>query len=97
MRSDCILDFDANLLVCHMVFVGNAQKSSIASHLTGLGPSFEFCSQGSAPTGIKVDKMSFRISLTLEASEMFLSLHMIFNLERVAVVRAILERTSSLR
>ena len=42
----------------------------------------------------KVDKMSVRISLTLEASEMFLSLHMIFSLERAAVVRAILERIS---
>ena len=36
--------------------------------------------------------MSVRISLTLEASEMFLSFHMIFSLERAAVVRAILER-----
>ena len=38
--------------------------------------------------------MSVRISLTLEASEMFLSLHMIFSLERAAVVWAILERIS---
>ena len=38
--------------------------------------------------------MSIRISLTLEASEMFLSLHMIFSLERAAVVWAILERIS---
>ena len=38
--------------------------------------------------------MSVRISLTLEASEMFLSLHMIFSLERAAVIWAILERTS---
>ena len=36
--------------------------------------------------------MSVRISLTLEASEMFLSLHMILSLERAAVVWAILER-----
>ena len=36
--------------------------------------------------------MSVRISLTLEASEMFLSLNMIFTLERAAVVWAILER-----
>ena len=36
--------------------------------------------------------MSVRISLSLEASEMFLSLHMIFSLERAAVVWAILER-----
>ena len=39
--------------------------------------------------------MSVRISLTLEASEMFLSLHMIFSLERAAVVWAILEWISS--
>ena len=38
--------------------------------------------------------MSIGISLTLEASEMFLSLHMIFSLERAAVVWAILERIS---
>ena len=38
--------------------------------------------------------MSVRISLTLEASEMFLSLHMIFSLESAAVVWAILERIS---
>ena len=38
--------------------------------------------------------MSVRISLTFEASEMFLSLHMIFSLERAAVVWAILERIS---
>ena len=35
--------------------------------------------------------MSVRGSLSLEASEMFLSLHMIFSLERAAVVWAILE------
>ena len=33
--------------------------------------------------------MSVRISLTLEASEMLLSLHIIFSLERAAVVWAI--------
>ena len=38
--------------------------------------------------------MSVHISLTLEASEMFLSLHMIFSLERAAVVWDILERIS---
>ena len=38
--------------------------------------------------------MSVRISLTIEASEMFLSLHMIFSLERSAVVWAILESIS---
>ena len=38
--------------------------------------------------------MSVRISLTLEASEMFLSHHMIFSLEKAAVVWAILERIS---
>ena len=38
--------------------------------------------------------MSVRISLILEASKMFLSLHMIFSLERAAVVWATLERIS---
>ena len=40
--------------------------------------------------------MSIRISLTLEASEMFLSLHtcMIFSLERAAVVWAVMESIS---
>ena len=80
MHSSFILDSVANLLVRHMVSVGNVQKSPIASHLKGLDPSLDFCCQGPALTGIrKVDKMSVRISLTLEASEMFLSLHMIFS------------------
>ena len=38
MHSSCILDSVANLLVRHMVFVGNVQKSPIASHLKGLDP-----------------------------------------------------------
>ena len=38
--------------------------------------------------------MSVRISLTVEASEMFLSLYMIVSLEKAAVVYAILERIS---
>ena len=33
MHSSCILDSAANLLVRHMVFVGNIQKSTTASHL----------------------------------------------------------------
>ena len=33
MYSNCILDSVANLLVRHMVFVGNVQKSPITSHL----------------------------------------------------------------
>ena len=53
MRSNCILDSVANLLVCHMVFVGNVQKSPVASHLKGLDPSLDFCCQGPALTGIK--------------------------------------------
>ena len=34
-------------------FVGNVQKSPIASHLKGLDPSLCFCCQGPALTGIK--------------------------------------------
>ena len=95
MHSNCIQDSVANLLVHHMVFVGNVQKSPIASHLKGLDHSLYFCCQGPAHTGIrKVDKISVCISLTLEASEMFSSLHMIFSLERAAVVWAILGRIS---
>ena len=69
--------------------------SPIAFYLKGLDPSLKFCCQG--PTLIcikKVDKMSPRISLTLEASEMFLYLHMIFSLARATVVRAVLKITS---
>ena len=62
MHSSCILDSVANLLVRHMVFVGNIQKSPIASHLKGLDPFFDFCYQGPALTGIKeVDKMSVHL------------------------------------
>ena len=53
MHSSCILDSDANLLVRHMVFVGNVQKSPTESHLKGLDPSVNFCCQGPALTGIK--------------------------------------------
>ena len=76
MHSNCILNSVANLLIRHVVFVGNVQKSPIASHLKGLDPSLNFCCQGPALAGInsrKVDKTSVRISLTLEASEMFLA------------------------
>ena len=53
MHSSCILDSVANLLLRHMVFVGNVQKSPIASHPKGLDPSLDFCCQGPALTGIK--------------------------------------------
>ena len=53
MHSNCILDLVAKLLVCHMVYVGNVQKSPIASHLKGFDSSFDFCCEGPAPTGIK--------------------------------------------
>ena len=52
MHSNCSLDSVANLLVRHMVFVGNVQNS-IASHLEGLNPSLGFCRQGPALTGTK--------------------------------------------
>ena len=52
MHSNCILDSVVNLLICHMIFVGNIQKSSIASHLKGLDPSLNFCCRP-ALTGIK--------------------------------------------
>ena len=42
MHSSCILDSVANLLVHHTVFVGNDQKSPIASHLKGLDPFSQF-------------------------------------------------------
>ena len=53
MHSNCILNSVANLLVCHMVFVGNVQKSPIASHLEGLDPSFGFCCEVPSLIGIK--------------------------------------------
>ena len=53
MHSNCILDSVANLLVRHIVFVGNVQKSLLASHLKGLDPSLDFCYQGPALTGTK--------------------------------------------
>ena len=55
-RSPCdpvaFLGSVANLLVRHMVFVGNVLKSPIASHLGDLDPSLEFCCQCPAVTGI---------------------------------------------
>ena len=52
MQYSCIMDPVANLLVHHIVFVGNVQKSPIASHLKGLDPSLKFCCQGPVLTGI---------------------------------------------
>ena len=42
MYTNGIVDSVANLFVRHMVFVENVQKSPLASHLKGLGPSLEF-------------------------------------------------------
>ena len=56
MHSNCILDSVANLLVPHMVFVGNVQKSPTESHLKGLDHSLDFCCQGAALTGIMVGR-----------------------------------------
>ena len=53
MHSICILESVANLLVRHMVFVGNVQMSPIASHVKGLDPTLDFCCQDPALTGIK--------------------------------------------
>ena len=63
MHSICILDSIANFLVRHMVFVGNIQKSPIASHLKGLDPSLDFCCQGPALTGIQVDERPHQLNL----------------------------------
>ena len=51
-----ILDSVANLLIRHMIFGGNVQKSPIASHLNGLYPDVKFCCQSPALTGIKADR-----------------------------------------
>ena len=56
MHSNCILGSEAKFLVLHMVFVGNVQKSPIASQLKSLDPSFDFCCQGLALTGINEGK-----------------------------------------
>ena len=53
MHSSCILDSVANLLVRHMVCVGNVKKPPIVSHLKGLDSSLDFCRQDPALTGIK--------------------------------------------
>ena len=53
MHSSCILDSVANLLVRHMVFVGNDQKSPVAFHFKGLAPSFDFSCQDPALRCIK--------------------------------------------
>ena len=56
MHSSCILNSAANFLVRHMVFIGNIQKSYIASYLKDLDPSLDFCFQDPALTGIKEGK-----------------------------------------
>ena len=53
MHSSCTLDSVANLLVRHMILVGNVQKSPTTSHLKALGHSLECCCRGPALTDIK--------------------------------------------
>ena len=58
-----------------MVIAANVQESPIPFPLKGLEPCLEFCCQEPALTGItEGDKMSVRISLSVEASDMFLSI-----------------------
>ena len=86
MHSNCILDSIVNLLVHHTVFVGNVQKSPIASPLKGLNPSLDFCCHGPALTGITEGRQDEHPhQLNLRSKKMFLSLHMIFSLERAAL------------
>ena len=76
MHANSIMDPAANLLICHMILVGNVQKFSKASCLKGFGHFLKFCYKGPALIGIKKgDKMSVHISLTLQASDMVLSLY----------------------
>ena len=87
--------FCANLLVCHMIFVGNVQKSPIVSHLKGLDSSLHFYCQGSALKGIKEGRWDERPrQLNLKSKRDVLVPPYIFSLERAAIVWAILERIS---
>ena len=52
-RSSCTPIAFWILLRTSSVFVGNVQKSPIASNLKDLDPSLDFCCQGPALTGIK--------------------------------------------
>ena len=93
MHSSCILDSVANLFVRHMVFVRNVQKSPIPSHLKGLNPSFDFCCQGPALTGItegRKDERPHQLNLRSKRDVL------VPPYERAAVVWAILERISGL-
>ena len=89
MHSNCILDSVANLLVRHMVLQNVQIFYSILSQGLGSFSRFllsRFSSHRHKGKWIRWESAS--------ASEMFLSLHMIFSLERAAVVWTILERIS---
>ena len=94
MIPHCILHLVTNLVISYMVFVSDIQKPWIASLFILLSSSAGRV-QLSHAYG-KVDKMSFCISLALEAREMFLSLHIGFSLKVAAVDWAILESISIL-
>ena len=98
MRSYCIPDPAANLLIRHMVFFRKCSEVSESIASQGLGSLFRVLLSKSSSRRHrgKVDKMSVNINVPLEATDMFLSLHMIFSLERAAVFWAILEKTSDL-
>ena len=92
MIHNCILDLVTNIVISYIVFVSDIQKPWIASLLIILSSSAVRV-QLSHAYG-KVDKMSFCISLALEAREMFFSLHIGFSLKVAAVDWAILESIS---
>ena len=76
MHSNCILDSVANPLVRHMVFIGNVQKSPIASCLKGLDPSLDFCCQGPAYVGRKLPSSHENAQLIEPHHEKTCSSHM---------------------
>ena len=87
---EIFLDHHA-LLVRLFVSAGNILKSPITSQLKGLDLSSSAVNVQLSQAQKNVDKISIRISLTLDAGYMFLSLQMIFS---GAVVCAILGRIS---
>ena len=81
----------ANLLIHHIVFVW--VSDSISSQDNGFSAvKVRF----SISHMHKVRRINVRINFSLEANEMFLSFHMTFSMERVAVTLAIIERNFDL-
>ena len=91
-----MINLSAQLISSQSLNLGGRRGTTDDVATMPFHPSLSFAALRESLNPIPVHSLmlSSNLFLTLEASEMFFSLHMIFSLERAAVVWAILERIS---